>query len=381
MGLERSATPSRPALRYMGGKWRLAPRIIAHFPPHRTYVEPFGGAASILLRKERSFQEIYNDLDGEIVALFRVLRDPPSAARLAELIALTPFARAEFELSYEPSPDLVENARRTVVRSFMGFGSTATALRRRTGFRGISERNGKHPARDFAGLPEAICQICARLAGVVLENRPAISVMKRCDGPRTLIYADPPYLHGSRSAKRIHGALEHAYAHEMSDGDHAELLAWLTCCRSMVVLSGYASPAYDAALAEWKSVEIPARADGGRPRRERLWINPAARRASGDLLAWGVRRGMSTKGCLHCEVWSTVLAHEAFTRAGDGSTQVPLDCVLEAFGAILGDLIRDEPAGFVGTVLLRLGAKIRSRIGDHDSGHIVAAPYVAREIH
>ena len=93
-------TPTRPVLRYMGGKWRLAPWILRHLPPHRTYVEPFGGAASVLLRKPRAYAEIYNDLDGEIVSLFRVLRDPEAAAELVRRIALTPFAREEFDGNY-----------------------------------------------------------------------------------------------------------------------------------------------------------------------------------------------------------------------------------------------------------------------------------------
>lgn len=269
----------------MGGKWRLAPWVISHLPPHRTYVEPYGGAASVLLRKPRAFQEVYNDLDGEIVNLFRVLRDPAQALELSRLISLTPFAREEFDASYERSEDPVENARRTVARSFMGFGSTAVALRRKTGFRAISERNGKHPARDFAGLPDALIALSERMLGVVIEHRPALDVMAKCDGPKTLIYADPPYVHATRSQKRIQGALEHAYTHELTEADHLELLSWLRGCRSMVLLSGYPTDLYNSNLPGWKRVDVNALADGARKRTESLWINPAAQAAAHDLFA------------------------------------------------------------------------------------------------
>jgi DNA adenine methylase len=283
----------------MGGKWRLAPKIIEHFAPHRTYVEPFGGAASVLLRKGRAFQEIYNDLDGEIVNLFRVLRDAATAAELARQVALTPWAREEFELSYHlPAESPVEMARRTMARSFMGFGSTAVALRRRTGFRAGSGRNGKHPARDWMGMPAAIGALAERLAGVVIEHRPALQVMAASDDPATLIYADPPYVHATRSPKRIFGELEHAYAHEMTDADHQALLAWLDGCLSMVVLSGYRSPLYDAALQGWRRIDLAALADGARPRIECLWLNRAACAGLGDLfqreaaLRWALGEGV-----------------------------------------------------------------------------------------
>lgn len=112
----RGHPPRRSAVRYHGGKWRLADWIIGHFPAHRVYTEAYGGGASVLLRKPRSYGEIYNDLDGEIVNLFRVLRD--SGPELMHLLELTPFSRTEFLASYEPHPDPLEQARRTLVRSY-----------------------------------------------------------------------------------------------------------------------------------------------------------------------------------------------------------------------------------------------------------------------
>lgn len=140
--------PDRPVLRWLGGKWKLAPWIIGHFPPHRVYVESFGGAASVLMRKPRSYGEVYNDLDQEVVNLFRVLQSPAEAAELREKLRLTPFAREEFELGYLDCEDPIERARRLVILCFMGFGSNGHNKATRTGFRANSNRSGTDGARD-----------------------------------------------------------------------------------------------------------------------------------------------------------------------------------------------------------------------------------------
>mgnify|MGYP000205820787 CR=1 FL=1 len=135
----RAEMPSRPVLRWHGGKWLLAPWIIEHFPPHRVYVEPFGGAASVLLRKPRSYGEVYNDLDEDVVNLFRVLRSD-RAGELVEALRLTPFARREFNDAYAPTDNELELARQLIVRSFMGFDSAGhNRDNGRTGFRARGE--------------------------------------------------------------------------------------------------------------------------------------------------------------------------------------------------------------------------------------------------
>src|SRR3546814_2282652 len=106
-----------------GGKWRLAAWVISFFPRHVTYVEPFGGGASVMLQKAPAKAELYNDLDETMIQLFRVIQDPEKAEKLVWLLERTPFSRAEFELAYKPAKDDVEAVRRTIVRSFMGFGS------------------------------------------------------------------------------------------------------------------------------------------------------------------------------------------------------------------------------------------------------------------
>lgn len=275
--------PTRPVLRWHGGKWRLAPWIIGHFPPHRVYVEPFGGAASVLIRKPRSYAEVYNDLDSEVVDLFRVLRDPVRAAALEQLLRRTPFAREEFRAAYEPTDDVIERCRRLIVRSFMGFGSNAHASaekgHRSTGFRASSSRSGTTPAADWANYPGALEALIRRVAGVVIEQRPAIEVMAQHDGRTTLHYVDPPYLHETRAQGNKYDLGWRMYRYEMTNAEHLDLLDFLRNCAGMVVLSGYAAPLYDEHLGDWMRVEKATFADGARERTEVLWINPAAAEA------------------------------------------------------------------------------------------------------
>ena len=257
---------TRPIVRYHGGKWKLAPWIISRLPSHRTYVEPYGGGGSVLMRKDGSYAEVYNDLDGEIVNLFRVARDNGEA--LAVAAELTPFARDEFVQSYQACDDRIEQARRTLVRSYMGFGSAA-ASRKATGFRANSNRSGTTPAHDWGNYPDALRLVVERLRGVVIENKPAIDVMAQHDSPETLFYVDPPYVAETRDKGSD-------YLHEMTSADHRDLAEFLRGVRGMVVLSGYESAIYADEFRGWASESRIAMADGALPRKEMLWFNDAA---------------------------------------------------------------------------------------------------------
>jgi DNA adenine methylase len=275
---KQTAAPTRPVLRYHGGKWRLAPWIISHFPPHRVYVEPFGGAASVLLRKPRARGEVYNDLWDRVVDLFRVLRDECLALELESRLRLTPFARSEFKAATPEAfdtDDIVERARMTIVRAYQGHGSNAPNERMSTGFRSNSMRSNTTPANEWAGYPDCLPDFVERMRGVIIESRPAADVMHGFDGPDTLHYVDPPYLPETRSPGNPY-CKKHMYAHEMSVADHRALAKTLKSLEGMVVLSGYPSPLYDKLYAKWHRVEISARADGALDRTEVLWINPAA---------------------------------------------------------------------------------------------------------
>lgn len=273
----------RPLLRWHGGKWRIAPWIISYFPRHHLYTEVYGGAASVLLRKPRVGPEIYNDLDGTLVQLFRLLRDRDQAAELIRRLELTPYAREEFKAAYEPTSDPVEVARRTIVRSYMGFGSDGTTGIYPTGFRANVTSHLKLPAQEWAAYPEALRLIVDRVKAVTIENSDATKILAVYDAPSTLHYIDPPYLPETRSSgNRRRGKGFHVYEHELETEDHVALLNFLTTLKGMVVLSGYPSELYDALLPGWQRHEKEAYADGGRARRECIWLNPAAQAARLD---------------------------------------------------------------------------------------------------
>lgn len=261
----------KPIMRYHGAKFRLAPWIMQFFPEHHTYVEPFGGAAGVLLQKPRSESEVYNDLDGEVVNVFRVLQDESKAKELTRRLLVTPYSRDEFNMSYDPSTDPVECARRTLIRSHMGFGS-AGATRHPTGFRVDSAREYGTAAHLWSEYPRQVAMFCGRLNGVMIESRAALDVLTGHDRPNTLFYVDPPYVHQTR----VMGSNTRYYQHEMTNEDHEQLLLQLKELKGFVVLSGYDSDLYNDLLIGWEKHQTKARISGGRGtgiRTECVWLN------------------------------------------------------------------------------------------------------------
>jgi DNA adenine methylase len=262
--------PSSPVLRYHGSKWRMSQWIMRHMPAHRVYVEPFGGGASILMQKQRCTTEIYNDLDVEIVSFFRILRDPAQAAQLAELIGRTPYSRVEYRAAYEPSNDPIEQARRTLIKGWMGINSKG--IWGRSGFdTRINEDHHNSRLNTFCALPEIISQFASRLRGVIIENTDALQLISRFTTRETLILADPPYVLSTRSRK--------TYTHEMSDQQHRLLATALNASPCMVMLCGYPSELYAKLYANWHIFETRSQTDGGRDHKktiEVLWLNQHA---------------------------------------------------------------------------------------------------------
>lgn len=279
--MSNSAAPTHPILRYHGGKWRLAPWVISHFPAHDVYVEPFAGAASVLLRKPPSRVEVINDAYSRVVNLFRVLRDPIKSLRLAQLCDLTPYAEEEYLEAREPAADPVEDARRMLILGGMGHGSPAPAGGRLSGWRRrITEERWNNPARQWANVGVDVLAAADRLRGVYIEHRDYAAVMAQWDAPGTLFYCDPPYLTSTRQASARYGS----YAHEMGDDEHEAMLDRLLAIKGKVLLSGYPSELYDDRLKGWRKATKAVLADKSSPRTEVLWMNfdPPARLNFGE---------------------------------------------------------------------------------------------------
>lgn len=253
-----------PVLKYYGSKFRLAKWIIEHFPKHRHYVEPFGGGANVLLIKEPSTLETYNDLNDSIVNFFRVLRENPD--ELINQINLTPWSRSEFGYCLDEIEVVnpIEKARRLFFHLWMsvhgGIVATKSNWRR--------HKSGTRPIqRDIR--PENLIEASKRLLNVQIENRDAFKLIKEFDSPDTLFYLDPPYVFSTRT-------MDNAYSHEMTDENHREFAELLHGLKGFVVLSGYPSKIYEELFEArgWRRIDKEAITMRGTKRTECIWLSP-----------------------------------------------------------------------------------------------------------
>lgn len=254
-----------PPVRYYGGKWRIASWILAEFPPHVCYCEPFCGAANILFRKEPSKFEVLNDLNDDVINFFDVLRSCPDD--LLRAIALTPVSRAEHWRAHERNGDPLERARRFYVRSRQSFGSGEGKWN--TGWRyQARDRRGTLVVNEWNNL-DHLYAAARRLKHVQIEKDDALRCISRFDTPETLFYVDPPYPMSTRYTN------EPRYAAEMSDDQHRELSDLLHRVNGMVLISGYPCDLYDELYGEWRRIEKDTKTNGNNPAVEVLWISPA----------------------------------------------------------------------------------------------------------
>lgn len=258
----------KPILKYPGSKWRMAQWIIDHFPSNyqdMTYLEPFFGSGSIFFNKERSRIETINDMDDDIVNLFKIVRNRPD--ELAYQISMTPWSRKEYKDSYEKTDDDLENARRFIVRMWQAIGAKTSD---KTGWRNNIDAKNWTIQGFNSTLPETIMQVCVRLqhdkkGTVQIENQDVFKLFERYNRDSVLMYLDPPYVLSTRN-KRI-------YKHEFTEADHIRLLKLCQVSKAKIIISGYKCDLYDEYLAGWYSDSIIADCESGQKRTETIWMN------------------------------------------------------------------------------------------------------------
>lgn len=259
------------AFGWYGGKFSHLGWLLPLLPKTTHFCEPFGGSAAVLLNREASSVETYNDIDGDVVNFFRVLRDHKQG--LIEKIALTPFSREEFAKAIKTiknETDDIERARKFFIKARQvrtGLAQTASVGRWANCL--LSSRSGMSGAVSrWLGSVEGLEAIAGRLLRVQIENAPAIEVIKRYDSDETLFYCDPPYPHGSRGDSK-------AYGFEMSDDEHRELANALKSVKGKVALSGYECDLMDELYPDWYKYKTgPLTAHSVKQERtEVLWTN------------------------------------------------------------------------------------------------------------
>lgn len=271
-------------MRYPGAKWGIAEWIVSHFPEgyeKMVYLEPFAGSGAVFFTKSPGVVETINDLDGDVVNLFRILREQPEALRRA--LELTPYSREEYNLSFQPCEDPVERARRFMVRTNQAIGAK---LSHRCGWRNHKNTKSGGTACKWTGIPEVIPYAAKRLRGdqthlVQIERQDALKLIGRYDSPDVLMYLDPPYLRSTRRSGRL-------YSKEMDEADHRRLLDLIVHTRAKVVLSGYHSPLYTEVLSGWWTARAAMRTTSAEMREEVLWMNyePPGQIELEEVISW-----------------------------------------------------------------------------------------------
>jgi len=279
----------KPPFPYYGGKSRMAPMIAALLPKHRVYVEPFAGSASVLFAKTPSAHEVLNDLDGNVVTFFRVLRD--RADELVAVLARTPYSREEYRLAdlRGEMPEL-ERARRFFIRCAQSFNAAGSGNAKRASWSN-GARRGSSRATTVRDAVDRLDVIAERLRAVVIENRSYEVLLPIYDAPDVVMYVDPPYLGSTRTS--LDGRRKQDYEHDLTtEEEHRHLGELLKATDAAVLLSGYPSALYDQLYDGWHRIEIGTqrasanrRGNTGAPATEVLWSNrPLATQSTLDDL-------------------------------------------------------------------------------------------------
>lgn len=254
----------RSVLKYPGSKWNIATQIVGMFPEHHSYIEPFFGSGAVLFNKTPSNIETINDLDNDVVNLFRCIKE--DSEKLARLVATTPFSRAEYDKAFEElnSEDQYERALNFLMRCWQGHGIRTNG--QKVGWKNdVQGREKAYSLWNWYRLPEWILDITERLRRVQIENMPALELIKRFNYKNVLMYLDPPYVLGTRSGKQ--------YKHEMSDADHEELLITILQSEAQIIISGYENEMYNEYLKDWSKRTFKSNTLYGSGREEVVWSN------------------------------------------------------------------------------------------------------------
>lgn len=253
----------KAVMKYPGSKWSIANWIIGFFPGHHSYLEPFLGSGAVLFNKPRSNIETVNDLDGNVVNLFDWIRKDPE--KLAHQIYYTPYARQVYEEAFfMEAEDSFEKAVNFYIRLNMGHGFRTNG--EKVGWKNdVQGRERSYASQDWCNLPGKIMQAAERLRGVQIENKPAVELVRRFNSPNVLVYADPPYVLGTRNGRQ--------YRHEMDDKAHLELLDALSAHKGKVLLSGYDNDLYNDCLRGWHREETTCYSQVCSKKKEVLWMN------------------------------------------------------------------------------------------------------------
>lgn len=253
----------KAVVKYPGSKWGSAEWIISHFPQHHSYLEPFFGSGGVFFNKPRSDIETVNDLDGDVVNLFRWIRDDPE--KLAHEIYFTPYSRQVYEEAFTKKPESdLEKAVFFYTRLNMGHGFRTTG--EKVGWKtDVQGREKAYAAEDWKKIPEKIMEAAERLRGVQIENFPAVGLIRKYNFENVLIYCDPPYVLSTRCRKQ--------YNKEMTDEDHEELLDALLQHKGPAIISGYSSRLYEERLKDWYREERVSYAQNAQRRNEVIWCN------------------------------------------------------------------------------------------------------------
>lgn len=289
-------------VQWYGGKGLLRARIMPLIPRTQVYVEPYGGAASILLNRKISPCEVYNDLNGGLVNLARVIQDARQFRRLRYRLRNTPHSLAEFvrAISLLESPDPIDRAWAffaTYNQSFAGKLKTAGDWGKTFGSAGGIAK----ATLSFRSRVAALNRLRRRLLSVQIDNRDALEVIRYWDSADTTFYLDPPYL----AATRVAGNAD-KYEHECDDEHYAALVSLLLSLKGCAVLSGYNAELYgQLESAGWSRTDFQTScraavrtrksklrgagsATAAVPRTESVWLNPAAQtwhaRVAGAML-------------------------------------------------------------------------------------------------